>query len=193
MRNAHNDPVSDIGLYDCVIWDFDGTLFNLQVDWGELKQKIHNILQSSSDYVAPHVPSIESLVAEARRLNRVQSVFDVIAEAELQGLAPWEVGLQAVPTEIFLHLKERSVVVSNNMSGTIAAFLQRVGASEVAFVTRDRVNHPKPAPEGLYQLKTHWQGKRAVLVGDSEVDRQLAHTCGIPFLPVHRLAESIAP
>jgi phosphoglycolate phosphatase-like HAD superfamily hydrolase len=188
VRNAHNDPALDLSSYDCVIWDFDGTLFNLRVDWIGLKQKIQQTLQVTPGYTAPQKLSIENLVSEARRLNQVQSVFDIITSAELQGLVPWEAGLQPVPTKIFLHLKTVSIVVSNNMSGTITAFLRRVGAAEVVFVSRDRVNHPKPSPEGLYQLGAYWQGKRAVLVGDSEIDQQLAHTCGIPFIPVQSLA-----
>jgi phosphoglycolate phosphatase-like HAD superfamily hydrolase len=189
VKKAHNDPVTKLSSFDSIIWDFDGTLFHLQVDWGQLKRHIHEILQATPGYTAPQPASIESLVTEARRLNQVESVFDVITKTELQGLAQWDVGLQSVPSEIFLHLKARSVIVSNNMSGTITSFLERIGAPEVAFVSRDRVNKPKPAPEGLYQLKTHWHGKQSVLVGDSDIDRQLAESCGITFLPVEMLAK----
>lgn len=190
MSNSYHAPTCDILSCGCVIWDFDGTLFDLGIDWGRLRSRLHGLLQSVPGYVAPEPRSIEGFVSEARRLGRAQLLFDAIAEAESAGLAQWDRGLKPIPTELFLHLKSKSVVVSNNVSGTLQSFLDRVGAPEVSFVSRDMVNQPKPAVEGALQLRSHWEGKKTVLIGDSEIDQELAKTCNVLFVHVQSVIDS---
>jgi phosphoglycolate phosphatase-like HAD superfamily hydrolase len=190
VSNSYHAPTFDILSCDCVIWDFDGTLFDLGIDWGGLRSRLHGLLQSVPGYVGPEPRSIEGFVSEARRLGRAQMIFDAIAEAECEGLAQWDRGLKPIPTELFLHLKSKSVVVSNNVSGTLQSFLERIGAPEVSFVSRDMVNQPKPDAEGALQLRSRWEGKKTVLIGDSEIDRELAKACDVLFIHVQSVIDS---
>ncbi len=189
MSDSQKNQKVDILACDCIAWDFDGTLFDLRIDWSTLKARLHSLLQSNPDYAPPHHHSIDALVTEARRLHLDRALFDVITEAEREGLQRWESGLKKVPVEIFLHLKDRSIIVSNNMSQTIGSFLDRMGTPKIAFMSRDKVQQPKPAPEGLLNLKGHWEGKKTVLIGDSPIDQQVAHSCGIPFMHIQDVLE----
>lgn len=189
MTESQRDQTVDIFSYNCVVWDFDGTLFDLGIDWSALKKRLHTLLQSYPDYSPPQPHSIDGLVAEARRLSVTQVVFEAIIAAENEALQRWDNGLKRIPVDIFLHLKDKSVIVTNNMSPTIRDFLERISAQNVAFISRDQVRQPKPSPEGLLILKGHWEGKKAVLVGDSQIDRQLAHSCGMPFMDIQDLVK----
>jgi len=190
VSKSYHPPAFNILSYDCIIWDFDGTLFDHQVNWEELKGRVHNFLQSYRGYAPPQSCSLGDIESEARRLHAIEPVFEIITEVELAGLGDWERGLRQVPSDIFLHLSSRSIVVSNNMSGTLVSFLDRLGIAGVPFSSRDRVTQPKPAPEGALELRAHWEGKKTVLIGDSEIDKELAKACGIEFMLVQNLVQA---
>lgn len=181
------EPAVDILSCECIVWDFDGTLFDLDVNWGELKTHLDSLLRRHPDYQPNSYLSIDGLVNEARRLKLEGTLFDAMTESERQGMSNWERGLKRIPTDIFMALRNRSALVSNNMSGTLRAFLERLGAPEVPFVTRDKVLRAKPDPEGLHQLKALWFGKRARFIGDSDIDLKVATASGIPFTHVDDL------
>jgi HAD superfamily hydrolase (TIGR01509 family) len=51
-------------------------------------------------------------------------------------------------------------------------------------VTAATVRRPKPAPDGLLEILTHYQctPREAVFIGDSILDEKQAGSCGVPLI-----------
>jgi phosphoglycolate phosphatase-like HAD superfamily hydrolase len=95
--------------------------------------------------------------------------------------------LRAGPTALLAQRADASAIVSNNMSGTIEAFLRSAGLPRIPYRTRDLVNRPKPARDGLDDLRALWAGRPAVVIGDAEIDARLAAAAGLQFIHVDDL------
>lgn len=168
------------------IWDFDGTLFCLDVDWQGLRQRLQDMLQGHPD-IPTSTATIDGLLAAARRAGMQEAVHAAITDAELAGLADWQAGFRSGPTAHLARRAHASAIVSNNMSGTIEAFLHSVGLPQIPFRTRDLVIRPKPAQDGLDDLRSLWEGRPTVVIGDSEIDARLAADAGLHFIHVDDL------
>jgi phosphoglycolate phosphatase-like HAD superfamily hydrolase len=48
------------------------------------------------------------------------------------------------------------------------------------------VQNPKPDPEGVLRLRTLWGESRAILIGDSGYDAEVARRAGVDFLQMER-------
>jgi len=57
------------------IFDLDGTIVKLPIDWTEVKKKIRKILETNSS-LTPLIPSIEQLVANSELKRRIYKVVD---------------------------------------------------------------------------------------------------------------------
>lgn len=57
------------------IFDLDGTIVKLPIDWTEVKKKIGKILETNSS-LTPLIPSIEQLVANSELKRRIYKVVD---------------------------------------------------------------------------------------------------------------------
>lgn len=169
------------------IWDFDGTLFRLDVDWQGLRRRLQGMLQGHSADTPTPAATIDGMLAAARRAGLQEAVHAAITDAELAGLADWQAGLRSGPTAHLAQRAHASAIVSNNMSGTIEAFLRSVGLPQIPFRTRDLVIRPKPAQDGLDDLRSLWEGRPTVVIGDSEIDARLAADAGLHFIHVDDL------
>jgi phosphoglycolate phosphatase-like HAD superfamily hydrolase len=187
-RDFHADmPACPLDRFAFVIWDFDGTLFDLDVDWDSLRQRLHALLRSHRGGSLPSDLRIDTLVAAARDAGILDAIHAEMTAAELGGMTDWDSGIRVGPTGHLLRRATTSAIVSNNMSATIRTYLRRIGLPDVPFRTRDIVSRPKPAPDGLDALRHLWTGGPAVIVGDTAIDAQLAANAGIEFIHVKEL------
>jgi len=168
-------PISDrdwdklVGSYDYVIWDFDGTLAHLRVDWPALKDRLARLIGGIEQDA-----TMSAIAAEALKRGLHQRVWDMIAETELQGLRPLPARVEQLR-----RFAQRSAILTNNMSRTVEWFLASQRLPSMPIVSLDRVTLPKPDPEGIMRLAMHWRGRRALVIGDSELDRMVATSAGL--------------
>lgn len=159
--------------YDFLVWDFDGTLVRLNHDWNILRAELTALIVS-----LPSGLSITELVTAARAHGVEQAAFDTMARHEIQGL-------ELLPDRIALFAanQTKSAILTNNVSRTVEHFFRETDTC-VPFVARDLVARPKPDPEGIGRIEEFWQGKRALLIGDTEIDMAVAEAAGIDCLLV---------
>jgi phosphoglycolate phosphatase-like HAD superfamily hydrolase len=51
-------------------------------------------------------------------------------------------------------------------------------------ITEEVVTNPKPAPDGLYMIQSHYPGKHIWYLGDTVDDARSAQSAGVPFIGV---------
>lgn len=176
---------------EAVVFDFDGTLVELAVDWAAARREMRAVLAQSCPGLAAGLglqAMIDAAVAAgcpgARRLAAT-----VLAAYEATAVAR-----PIVPVlEVFSRLLPVTglAVVSNNLHDTVARHLRALGLDTAAFpiVGFDDVGRSKPDPEGLRlvlgRLGVH--PKRCVSIGDAASDQAAAQAAGCGYLSVQAI------
>jgi HAD superfamily hydrolase (TIGR01509 family) len=176
-----------------VIFDLDGTLGVLPVDWLELKKKVEV-------YFRAQTGSTESFsfwggmkhLKEKLGPEELRQAYAIIQGYEHQG------ALQFLPNEFAVSYLKTVVIrggtvaiCSNNMTSTVTMVLDRLGVRpQVSLIVgMDSVTRPKPDPEGLLQIleKLKMAREETVFVGDTNTDREAARAASIRFVAVEHL------
>lgn len=84
------------------IFDFDGTLVNLPINWKKLKEDLRRLLRSKSS-LAPLFPSIEAITKNNRELR--EKAWKLIEEYELEAISEIKPDFEMV--ELFNNLKAK--------------------------------------------------------------------------------------
>ena len=175
--------------YRLIVWDFDGTIVKLNVDWNKVKEEI---LKNYSDLLSgKELSSINKMIYEIRKYTSDKKVFNIIERYEsASGYKPnWEI------INIIKMLKRNGkiqTILSDNMSSTVKRVLREVSIYDCfdQIVCKDSVNRYKPDPEGIGKIFEQYNiGKsEAVMIGDSWKDKELCYRFGITFVDVEELA-----
>jgi len=153
--------------YDLVVFDFDGTIANLDVDWVELKNDL-------SERFGTEFSPLE-LVLESLPENKIIEARKVVEGYELKGvesMRPMK-GTINVIKKLNDNGKKIALFTGNSKASIINA-LGKLGISDVfeIMVCREDVKKHKPDPEGLLRIlkATGVPAERAVYIGDRQKD-----------------------
>ena len=173
--------------YQAVIYDLDGTLTHLQVDWGQVREDVAAKFRVRDIDVAD--ASLWELLerAEARRdedagLDQLaRAVEETIAEHERDGARRSD----RLPAADELPLDVPVGVCSLNCEAAcrIALELHGIDSDVQVIVGRDTVERYKPDPEPLLYAARQLGAEptQTLFVGDSERDEIAAGRAGMPF------------
>ena len=188
----------------CVIYDCDGVLF----DSLEANRKLYNDLALSVGR-SPLQDEEVNYVHSHTVLESIHFIFryDEVSEKKALGLLKgvdfkdYIVYLKMEPhlLEALSHLKEGGIrrAINTNRTTSMPYIIERFHLESYfdIVVTALDVKHPKPHPESIEKILTalNLSKEEALFVGDSEVDRQAAGSCGVRFIAYkHReIAEDI--
>ena len=176
-----------------VIFDLDGTLGDLPVDWSALKRDVELHFKARSGSAASF-SFWEGIRMLKDRLDPValKEAYGIIQRYEQGGAANF------IPNEPAIeYLRSvatrggKTAICSNNMTSTINAVLERLKIrSQVSFIVgMDSVSKAKPNPEGLLQIlqRADVTNADAIFIGDTNTDRQAARAASIPLIAVDEL------
>ena len=181
-----------------MIFDFDGTLVNLDVGWGSVREKLSTLAnQFGVDFNASSVlgsisEAHTSLILDPERLklaNRfLYQAMEIITQAELAGLdkAILVPGAQEI-LEWLAESKIHVAILSNNDSCCVRMAFAKFGLpTSVVIIGRDMVSSPKPGTEGaLLALDIiGLQPSECWLVGDSSPDLEVGSALGLKTILV---------
>ncbi|MWV39646.1 HAD-IA family hydrolase [Natrialba sp. INN-245] len=166
--------------YDAVVYDLDGTIVDLNVDWNAVATDVLTVYDAAD--VEPRGNDLWELLLGADEVGLAAAVESVIASHEREG-APTSPRLRHAD-----ELLERTVpvgVCSLNCEEAcrIALEEQDLHDEVETVVGRDTVETQKPEPEPLLaavdDLET--SPERALFVGDSPRDELTAERAGTAF------------
>lgn len=158
-----------------IIFDFDGTLFNLDIDWDIVRQKLHSL-------GVERIDTIDSLEAAKQ-----QAALSILGEAEMLGIKYGGVAAHAKEVLETLSTHYKLAIVSRNLRATLAAGLNKIGFEDnIVVVARDDVSALKPDPQGFDEAMKRMGVERAqsLIVGDTTHDVVAAKALGIPSIVV---------
>lgn len=166
--------------YDAYVYDLDGTLVRLDVDWETVREEVAAVLRARDVDVAG--VDLWGLLELAEETGYRQPVEETIAGHEREGarLAPKCRLAEALPHDVPVG------VCSLNAEAACRIALERYGLDSAVetVVGRDTLDVTKPHPEPLLAVVEALGATpaRTVFVGDSQRDAETARAAGADFV-----------
>lgn len=173
-----------------IIFDLDGTIVNLTVDWRALKdnlvKKYREIYKEQCDF--ERVSRCLEKIVEKNDENILENFFGVIRYYELENIRDTQ-----LIEEIIFFIKNKDffgvkndakfAILSLNVRDTIIQALELANIRDKIelIIGREDVRKWKPAPEGLIKIQNHFKIKKEEMVyfGDLENDLLTGGNAGI--------------
>jgi HAD superfamily hydrolase (TIGR01549 family) len=171
------------------IFDFDGTLYHIEVDWDGAYEALSMIGREFD-----HIGDFRSLrsayewaAGKYRIKERLVALQNEYEESGIPDRVKIQQGMAAA-----MWRRERGLpnaVLSLNTSYTLDRVLGHKGFYPM--ISIDKVDRPKPDPEGLeIILRAHERlPEEAVFIGNSDIDSETAARGGVDFIHVADIKE----
>lgn len=166
--------------YDAVVYDLDGTLVRLAVDWQETAERIKPVLHDHG--VAADADDALDLLPVAEDAGLADDIEPYLVAAERDGARE----SHRLPTmDEFVDATVPVAVCSLNCEAACRDALDTHGVTRDvgAVVGRDSVDERKPHPEPLLTAveRLGTTPERTLFVGDSDSDAETARRAGTGF------------
>jgi len=186
------DSGPDLRDIEAILFDFDGTLVHLNIDFGRMRAEVEALLPQYGlsmegrcdlyilELIEDAARELEALDQERARAFR-QEVEAAIVVVELEAAAEAEV-YPEVP-ELLRKLRERRIkvaIVTRNCRVAVDRILAENPLVYDALLTRDEVTAVKPDPEHLLAALRLLgiEPQRTLMVGDHPMDVQVGCAVG---------------
>ncbi|SEH51952.1 phosphoglycolate phosphatase [Halopenitus malekzadehii] len=178
----------DPDAYDAVIYDLDGTLVRLTVDWNVVAEDVLAVYTEHA--VKPPSDRLWDLLEAAPEYGIADAVEAAIAAHEHDGAR--ESRRLAVADALSTDRASRTGVCSLNAEEACRIALRAHGLDDrvSAIVGRDTIGTYKPDPEPLRATIEALSAdpERSMFVGDSDRDARTARRAGVEFARVNPTA-----
>jgi HAD superfamily hydrolase (TIGR01549 family) len=162
-------------LIEAVIFDLDGTLIQLPIDYEKLFQEFRKIMKVSN--LHPLVETVSKLDDKTRK-----EVFKVWDKAELAALAKMTVNDEGIKIYKMFQQKPKALITVQGKA-LVKAALERLELSfNVIFTREDSVNRVEQLKNAAQKLGTRIQN--VLFVGNTENDFLAAKKVNCQFLRV---------
>jgi HAD superfamily hydrolase (TIGR01549 family) len=166
--------------YDAVVYDLDGTLVRLAVDWVATADRIKPIILAHGGEA--NANDALDLLPIAEEIGVGEEVDALIAEAEREGAYQSE-RLQAMDTFLECDVPVGVCSLNSEAACRVALNAHDASAKVDVIVGRDSVAERKPHPEPLLAVVDELCAvpEQTLFVGDSESDAETARRAGTAF------------
>lgn len=168
------------------LFDFDDTLFHLDIDWEKIRQYAITSLRLNDNpkkYLFSSIYSTSNMNLKNLLLNRITTL-------EINSIKKGRPITGAKKFIKHCHQKNfKTAIISRNSHKTIFVALKQHKFPQVDLIVgREDVFHLKPHPEGIYKVLKYFNipKSNSVYIGNSNfTDRQFAENAGIDFILMH--------
>ena len=172
--------------YQAVIFDFDGVLAKIHVDWPSLKNELRELITNeigACEELTPFDLQLNTILkpTSARLIKKVNQIIESyeIKECGRHVIFPEMLSVAEKLAKSGLPL----FICSSNTRKVIENILQKTGtyACFRQIVSREDILQRKPDPEGLLKIisENKLNPKEVLFIGDRDVDRQAGSSAGI--------------
>lgn len=175
-----------------VVFDFDGTLAELHLDFADMKRRLAALAQRYFREVleTPEMPALEWLETLATRLHpgNPSAALDLEEKAgclikEIELAAARRGALFPFTRSVLLELREKRIkvaVVTRNCEKAVRTVFPDIDRYCAGLLARDHVSRVKPDPDHLLQAleKMSATPESALMVGDHPLDVQTGKRAG---------------
>lgn len=169
--------------YDAVVYDLDGTLVRLAVDWEATANRIKPIIREHGGEATAN--DALDLLPVAESIGVAAEIEPYLAAAECEGARNSE---RLATMDEFLESTVPVGICSLNCEAACRSALTAHGISKEVDVVigRGSVAERKPNPEPLLTAIERLEAvpERTLFVGDSDSDAETAHRAGTAFRQV---------
>lgn len=184
--DKHRTLENEIQQYQGVVFDLDGTLVDLKVDWVALKQKLAEEMKIQTGEDIEFTP-LDQKVNEIKQKfggELFRLLLGIISEYELQES---KYVLNSTLIKIFDRLDEQKMVAiySMNTYQCVDNFVKKyLKKKPDILVTKDDCIEPKPSGKDLKSILSKWKltEKDIIYVGNSDKDQISGESVGIKTL-----------
>lgn len=166
--------------YRAVLYDLDGTLVRLAVDWTAVEQEIATVLRTAG--VDPEDLVTWDLLDAADAVGIREEVEGILSRHEREGARRAD---RLPLADALLDDDVPTGVVSLNAEAAVRIALEKESLLDAVDVVvgRDTVDARKPDPEPVLAALDALSvaPEDALFVGDSDTDEQAAHRAGVAF------------
>ena len=162
--------------YDNYIFDFDGTIVTLKVEWIKLKNEIDFLCKKHEIKIRQKLNIKIDLLKNIER-----NLYSILEKYEQWNSVPkYKINKSVVD---FINTKDSFYVVSNNLHSTVKSVLNELKLSSKCkkIVAIDDVLNSKPDCEAYKKLKIFLKLGSCLFIGDKDTDREFANNCNIDF------------
>ncbi|MEF8773467.1 MAG: HAD hydrolase-like protein [Halobacteriales archaeon] len=165
--------------YDAVVYDLDGTLVDLAVDWDAVRREVRSLFEGTD---ARADGDLWELLDRAAATGLDGRVEETIAAHEREG-ARASTRLPAADELAALDVPAAVCSLNAEDAARIALGTHSLSGHVEAVVGRDTGPARKPDPDQLLAAIEPLDAapERSLFVGDSESDREAAERAGVPF------------
>lgn len=169
---------------ELIIFDFDGTIIDLEVDWNQLKEKLHQYAIKEYNYDCSFNPLDENLLLIKNKLgiNAYSNLINMVADAEIKGIKKNKKKQEIVELIKKQHAQDKAIFSSNTRKA-IESTLELLGLSPFfsCIVGKEDVSNPKPSPEGLKKILAFYgiSNKDALFIGNTNADKEAGRNANV--------------
>lgn len=186
-----------------IVFDLDGTIVDLAVDWHELKKFLserYSNLYEGANCEFKTLSKCLSFIVERDDENELKNFFDIIRQRELEGIKNSSAIKETVffikNLELFgISTSVKLAVLSLNTRDCIkeSLALARVLDKFDLIVGREDVRKWKPDPEGLLIIKKHYKvnTEEMIFIGDMQKDIQTGKNAGIDAIFISEIINMV--
>ena len=163
---------------EVIIFDLDGTLVNLNVDWVNVKKKLENIFKINFN------PLFLKII-DLKRSERIKA-YEVLKKFERESNVKWEINTSLVNWIKKNHKQYRIFLLTNNSRETTDRFLSKSKLDQIIdfSLSVEETDFPKPHSSGLQSLLNSQSvdKNKVLLVGDSIREKILAEKNNLNYI-----------
>ncbi|MDL1957405.1 MAG: HAD family hydrolase [Candidatus Desulfofervidus auxilii] len=169
----------ELNKYKYIIFDFDGTIVNLHVDWRGLKNTLARMFNLD----------FHSLNEGLKKLDKDELTIAFKVIEKYENTSRYEVNSKLV--RYIRENNKKYAIFSDNMVLTISKILTELGIRSKfeIIVGKDSVNNFKPSEEGIIKILNHFginnsKKREVIYVGDDKKDEAIARKVNVKFLNI---------